>query len=227
MMKTKKDKEISRLLELFMEGNTTVEQEDVLARYFSNHDVPSEWSEYKEMFDYFADGMPRGRYDDKPCEVKKRRKGLWMAAAAAVAAILIVMAWPDDTLHTAGHHDTGTILTAAVADTTVSDTGTPADTASVPVVTGPARRKRTLRKYRSVMAAPKVYLAAADDAAAMPRDTMSAADMVVNARIHDMEMAQRALFEDMAVMQQVNEVVVAMMEEGIDIEEIAGTEEIY
>ena len=77
------------------------------------------------------------------------------------------------------------------------------------------------------MAAPKVYLAAADDAAAMPRDTMSAADMVVNARIHDMEMAQRALFEDMAVMQQVNEVVVAMMEEGIDIEEIAGTEEIY
>ncbi len=58
MKKKYSEKEIRRLLERFMSGETTIEEEDRLGDYFRTaHDIPAEWQEYKLMFDYFDSGM--------------------------------------------------------------------------------------------------------------------------------------------------------------------------
>lgn len=58
MEKKYSDKETRRLLERFMSGETTIEEEDRLGEYFRTaHDIPAEWQEYKLMFGYFDSGM--------------------------------------------------------------------------------------------------------------------------------------------------------------------------
>lgn len=56
-------KDIEQLLRRFMDGLTSPEEEDRLGGYFRHADVPKEWDAYKEMFAYFDEGMPQGRYD--------------------------------------------------------------------------------------------------------------------------------------------------------------------
>nr|MBP7471699.1 hypothetical protein [Prevotella sp.] len=85
----KKDKDIVSLLEKFMAGTTTIDEEDRLAGYFRSNKVPDEWTDYKKMFAYFDEGMPT---------VKQKKmslgKYLWnnkyrFATAVAVAASLV------------------------------------------------------------------------------------------------------------------------------------------
>ena len=52
------DKDIKKLIERFMAGLTTVEEEDRIAEYFRTHDVSGQWRKYKEMFSWFDKGMP-------------------------------------------------------------------------------------------------------------------------------------------------------------------------
>lgn len=52
------DKDIERLLRRFMDGLTTVEEENRIAEYFRTHEVDAEWKAYKDMFAWFDDGMP-------------------------------------------------------------------------------------------------------------------------------------------------------------------------
>ena len=57
-MKQRYDKqEIAQLLSKFMAGETSVAEEEVLARYFRSHEVDEEWTEIKEMFAMFDDGQ--------------------------------------------------------------------------------------------------------------------------------------------------------------------------
>jgi cytoskeletal protein RodZ len=50
---------IAGLLEKFMNGESSLEEEKVLSEYFRDAaDVPSEWRDYKSMFEYFNAGMP-------------------------------------------------------------------------------------------------------------------------------------------------------------------------
>ena len=51
MMKYTKEY-IAQLLERFMNGTSTLEEESVLANYFRHTAVPEEWAAYKEMFAY-------------------------------------------------------------------------------------------------------------------------------------------------------------------------------
>ena len=47
-------KDIATLLDKFMAGTTTIEEEQILADYFrSEQRVPAEWEDYKDMFAYF------------------------------------------------------------------------------------------------------------------------------------------------------------------------------
>lgn len=58
MKKKYSEKEIRRLLERFMSGETTIEEEDRLGDYFRTaHDIPAGWQEYRLMFGYFDSGM--------------------------------------------------------------------------------------------------------------------------------------------------------------------------
>ena len=48
--------EIARMLEKFMAGETSLNEEQMLAEYFRTNEVDNEWLEYKEMFALFDSG---------------------------------------------------------------------------------------------------------------------------------------------------------------------------
>ncbi len=96
-------KHIEHLLDLFMAGKTTIDQEAELSTYFAAHDkVPPEWVDYKAMMAYFDAGMPvadkkteapaQQQERQKPAKVTVppllRRSARWVAAAAAAAVVL-------------------------------------------------------------------------------------------------------------------------------------------
>jgi len=56
-MKRYSQQQISDLLDKFMDGLTTVEEEAALGDYFRTHEVPREWEDYRLMFGYFDRGM--------------------------------------------------------------------------------------------------------------------------------------------------------------------------
>lgn len=84
------DTHIETLLELFMQGETSLEQERELSEFFANStSIPEEWEAFREMFAYFDAGMPI------KAEKQKRNiaRPVWaLLAAAAVAAIAIMVA---------------------------------------------------------------------------------------------------------------------------------------
>lgn len=41
---------IQQLLEKYMNGTTTLEEEDILAQYFRTQEVPQEWDDYRQLF---------------------------------------------------------------------------------------------------------------------------------------------------------------------------------
>ena len=64
--------DIQRLLDRFLEGTSTLEEEKRLADYFHTHEVDEEWSAYKEMFAMFD----KGEVEVK--EKKSRAIPLWV-----------------------------------------------------------------------------------------------------------------------------------------------------
>lgn len=56
-MKRYSQQQISDLLDKFMDGLTTLEEETALGEYFRTHEVPEEWEDYRQMFGYFDRGM--------------------------------------------------------------------------------------------------------------------------------------------------------------------------
>lgn len=91
---------ISNLLERFMNGESTLAEEELLSRYFTTHEVDAEWEPYKQMFAYFDSGMAD---EAQPAAAKEaeqaaqpnvvRFRWLRVAAAAAVALLLATGLW--------------------------------------------------------------------------------------------------------------------------------------
>lgn len=96
----KEELDIKTLLLRFMDGQTTLDEEAALGKYFRENDVPEEWLAYKEMFAYFDEGMPEepaGKTSDeeKPAttpiyNIRRGKRRRLLAVAAAVAAMLVV-----------------------------------------------------------------------------------------------------------------------------------------
>lgn len=57
-MKETEQQHIQQLLDRFMNGESTLTEEQELGQYFSTHEVNNEWLPFKEMFAYFDQGMP-------------------------------------------------------------------------------------------------------------------------------------------------------------------------
>ena len=78
---------IEQLLNRFLEGESTIAEEEILARYFATHTVDSEWEPYKQMFAYFESGMSA---DDAPGAASTNiikvnwRKVMGIAASVAI-----------------------------------------------------------------------------------------------------------------------------------------------
>ena len=78
---------IEQLLGLFMAGESTLAQEQELARYFATHDVEGDWAVYKQMFAYFDRGMSAQPAPAAQC--RKLRLWPWITAAAAALALVL------------------------------------------------------------------------------------------------------------------------------------------
>ena len=92
-MKRYSQQQIEALLDKFMDGQTTVEEEALLADYFRNGDVPAKWEDYRAMFDYFDHGM---QGDLAPVEKSRPtlthlmgRRWWGIAAAACLTAAIV------------------------------------------------------------------------------------------------------------------------------------------
>ena len=166
------DNEIKILIERFMAGLTSIEEEDRLAEYFRTHDVDDSLREYKEMFAWFDRGMPlndtsaplpagNNNADDTEVAGMRRSKTqlrvLYIVAAAAAAVLLLIVTLPRN-------HSAQTVRTAAMSEPqTVRPVPAPADTVIADTaMTMPPKRKKPRRKPRRDMykpMPPKTYIA--------------------------------------------------------------------
>lgn len=95
-------KYIARLLDRFLQGDSTLEEEQILADYFrSAADLPTEWEDFRTMFRYFDQGMEHIDYAQQEEAASGllsaspsvgRRSSRWWLTAAASLLILVGMA---------------------------------------------------------------------------------------------------------------------------------------
>lgn len=89
------EQHIEHLLQLFMQGESTLEQENELSRYFTTaSDVPEQWQHYKQMFAYLDKGMPLPNESNEVTAVKRgktTRPLMWWTLSAAAAAIAVIV----------------------------------------------------------------------------------------------------------------------------------------
>lgn len=97
-MKQLSQQQAGTLLDRYMDGLTTLEEEAALRRYFRDHDdIPDEWQDYKVMFSYLDSGMEEG---DLPAQEPQRtpfiaqmgRRWWGIAAAACITAAIVATA---------------------------------------------------------------------------------------------------------------------------------------
>lgn len=130
---------IAKLLDKYMDGTSTLDEEAILSQYFRGKNIPEEWLCYKQMFQEIEAIAPQPKTHN--------RWAIWSIAAAAVVAGVLYLA--------VSPRQTGFVPTeplTAQADTTNQQTIAPADTVTAqPAQTAepqqPAKvKKRSLRK---------------------------------------------------------------------------------
>lgn len=101
------EKNIRQLIGRFMQGLTSIEEEEQISQWFAVHtDVSDDLKPYQQMFAYFDKGMPIDEQMPidkqipveeeirKPLRNHSRLRPLWCFLAAAAVALLVVMTWP-------------------------------------------------------------------------------------------------------------------------------------
>ena len=87
---------IGQLLERYMEGTSTLEEEDIIADYLKGNDVPEEWLPYQQMFQEIDNMRPKQR--------SKRWIGWSIAAAIAIALVAYVSVLSQQTAQQPAAH---------------------------------------------------------------------------------------------------------------------------
>ena len=133
---------IAKLLDKYMDGTSTLEEEDILADYFRGQDIPQEWADYQQLFQEIEAMKPQS---------KVRKRWIGWSVAASVAVLFITMMWQQT--RQPNTEQTSAVLTAK-ADTVSSsrveqktDTATFQKVQPQPVQT----KKRRLRKPKPTM----------------------------------------------------------------------------
>lgn len=75
---------IAKLLDKYMDGTSTLEEEDVLAEYFRGQDIPQEWADYQQLFQEIEAMKP---------QPKARKRWMGWSVAAAVAVLFVAITW--------------------------------------------------------------------------------------------------------------------------------------
>ena len=77
---------IEKLLQKYMDGTSTLDEEAILAQYFKGDNIPEEWLCYQQMFQEIEAMAPQPK--------SNRRWAVWSIAAAAVVAGVMYLAVP-------------------------------------------------------------------------------------------------------------------------------------
>lgn len=213
--------DMKTLLDRFMAGQTTPDEEDRLACYFRSGKAPSEWRDYREMFAYFDEGMPDGRYT-KPNNRPRRRiaVALGVLAVAAAVALLLVMVLPQGGNGGMAPTPMASACKVVSPDTTVAEP-LPDTVRDVP---GPSElpRKRIIHKYKYSPEPPRGYYAEA--LTDTKTDTLESIDALVAEQISNMEQRQKALAVQTDMLARLRE---ALLKEYIGSDLAADNEELY
>lgn len=194
--------EIQQLLNRYLDGLTSVEEEDRLADFFRSHDVPEAWQAYKEMFAYFDAGMPIGETTGMPAAGtekqeetvakqhphRHRRIALWTGLSVAAAAALTLVILRPVTSEQSSAVMPATRLAAVTAVS--SDTVNQAQRDTVKTV--PAARpmrKKPVRRYRDTPAKPPTYYASVSETEEVPVVT-PADEYMIDIRLRQIEEEQ-------------------------------------
>ena len=141
---------VEKLLDKFMNGTSTLEEEDILAQYFRHQEVPREWEESRLLFQEI-DAMKPVQAEIVEINPENRRKR-WMGwgVAAAVVAGILYFAVPSKPIEPTAPLTAKVDTTATVAQPEIPISETKTDTVSPqkPPVKSP---KRSRRKPRPTM----------------------------------------------------------------------------
>lgn len=91
-----KEKDIRLLLDRFMAGETSLEEEVLLGEWFRQHpDVSDDLKEYQLMFGYFDEGMPLDHEAEEHVEnahpkAKTRMRRLWLPLSLVASIALLI-----------------------------------------------------------------------------------------------------------------------------------------
>lgn len=80
---------ISQLLDRFMEGTSTIEEEDILSQFFAQGQVPAEWEKYRLLFEELETMRPT----PIPQHPSPWHRWLGWSVAAAIACIGLPTLW--------------------------------------------------------------------------------------------------------------------------------------
>ena len=208
-----KEKDIRLLLNRFMAGETTLEEEALLGEWFRQHpDVSDDLKEYQLMFGYFDEGMPldyeaENHIEDAHPKTKVRMRRLWLPIGmAASIALLFVIAIPRIGQQT-GHRDDSKMAqldgrtthedvdSAVVHEekSTDANLSMPEKVKKSGDFVSPQTRKHKQRKYRQHLfapAPPKLWIAqniATDSLLAEP-------EKLTDEHLREMEAQQNEMF---------------------------------
>ena len=84
----KRESKIKELLEKFLEAETNLKEEKILAEYFQNEDIKPEWEPYRDLFVYFEES--HSDVPQKSFYLPTRSLFYSIQKYAAVAVVLII-----------------------------------------------------------------------------------------------------------------------------------------
>ncbi|MFD1014498.1 hypothetical protein [Winogradskyella rapida] len=79
---------IEKLIEKYLNAETSLQEEAQLKAYFNNDDVAPQFEAYKPMFQYFSESKKEQYTKDVPLKSKKTSLYPWISVAAVAVLIL-------------------------------------------------------------------------------------------------------------------------------------------